>query len=154
MSLRNSQIIYILHLYEMSNFEYVLRFENLIFLFSAYILVNDKINIFLKDSLREFFKHSWFNSLVLRIRWRWKKSECKLLKSSGWGVKIKLHMRAVGIILFCRKCVMVKLLCCHKASIILIIGVKWQELKYNAGITTVFCIKLLVTQKFIIIPQL
>jgi hypothetical protein len=94
MSLRNSQIIYILHLYEMLNFEYILRFENFIFLFCAYILVNDQINIFLKDRMRRFFKHSWFNNWVPKIRWRWTilNINCKF-ESSGWGVKIKLHVQ-------------------------------------------------------------
>ena len=105
MSLRNSQIIYILHLYEMINFEYILRFENFIFLFCAYILVNDQINIFLKDRMRLFFKHSWFNNWVPKIRWRWTilNINCKF-EYSGWVVKIKLHTQAVGIILFCGKC--------------------------------------------------
>ena len=58
MSLRNSQIIYILHLYVMSNFEYILRVEKFIFIFCAYILVNNMIKIFLKDRMRRFFKHS------------------------------------------------------------------------------------------------
>jgi hypothetical protein len=54
---------------------------------------------------RRFFKHSWFNSLVRRIRWRWTilNINCKF-EYSGWVVKIKLHTQAVGIILFCGKC--------------------------------------------------
>ena len=40
--------------------EYILRYvlDNLILLFSAYILVNDKINRFLKPRMRRLFKHS------------------------------------------------------------------------------------------------
>jgi hypothetical protein len=83
-------IVFIWHV-TLIYYSYVLY--NFKLVLSAYTLVNDKINIFLKDRMRRFFKHSWFNSLVLRIRWRWKKSEYKLLESSGWCVKIKLHTR-------------------------------------------------------------
>jgi hypothetical protein len=63
-----------------------------------------------KDRMRRFLKQSWFNSLVRRIRWRWAilNINCKF-ECSGWVVKIKIHTRAVGIILFCGKCVLVKL---------------------------------------------
>ena len=135
---------------ETSSIYYRYVLDNFILLFSAYILVNDKINRFLKDRMRWFFMHSWFDSLVLTIRWRWKKSEYKLLESSGWCVKIKLYMREYYIIL--------REMCNGKTTVVsfviqpcrmLTIGVKVKILSINSGITAIFCIKLLVTLKFV-----
>ena len=99
-----------------------------------------------------FFKYSWFNSLMLRIRWRWKslnincKFECSV---EMW--KLNSIRGAVAIILFCGKCVMVNLQLyllseSHIECWPLVSNVK--NLDTISGIIAIFCIKLLVTLKF------